>query len=1130
MRRTFKLIKRSFPTILVVTIVLAGAVQVLADLLTIDFESYSLGTVHGQDGWSKTGAYDVAVVSNTYGYATFGTKSLRISNAITSGSFGDHAFSKPLTEEAGETGAYVPVPTAVRHPYFVAEWDFASTVPGAHQPGLSVVASPDRGDGGRMSWVQMLDTPGGLEVNFYDYQDVPPYGSAGTISDGFGAGDTFVFTTVATGLDRTVPHTIKIEMFLVDGPHNDIVNLYVDGVLEHTGTSWEDYFRWVQGPGGPEMTAPVHESRVIRSILFRVGGTPAPATSGFGFLIDNFSTYSGPVPCTTDCYVDDAIGNDANGGTNPTTDAKKTIQNAVNTVNVAGTVHVAGGTYVEQVEIDKTVTVQGAGATTIVQSPNTLTKYFTTSANNYPIIWVHDADGVVIEDLVVDGAGKGNSNYRFVGIGYDNAGGTIEDVEIKDIRNTPIDGSQHGVGILANSAEGTARTLIVNRCDIHDYQKNGSTFNGADLTATITNNTVTGAGAVNFIAQNGIQVSFGATAEVNNNNVSGHSYTPATYVSAGMLLYFSDANTDDNDLIENQAGIYHINGSGTHKNNEVGATATGTGSPYFWGIIADPGEIKRAIPSPFDAGEGATSGLKKSGANNALAASYTYLLDQNTLTSDGSSGGVGIGAYVFGTDVLDFTATANTVTKWEDGFELYKDPGATLNANIIDCNQIYDNTAYGVINYTGVVANAVGNWWGDPTGPTHASNVGGVGDVVSDDVTFAPWGTDATCGGSVAHNFVFLANTEVKIERTKQVPPHGAIHSNGNVIFKRGDPSEYDVNVTAIGNVKIIGDENTIDGDVTAGGVIKIDEGSVITGTATSGGSVANVAMPALAYSAGGPNHTIAKGKFLALAPGSYGTVTIYKGATLKFSSGDYYFDQLLDSGTDAVFVFDVASGPVTINVVTKLEMAKDLEFRILVEDENGSDKVTVNTMQSTKLSIGKESYILCSLNAPNAAVVMGNNTQFRGSISANSIEILRDCLWYGHNSPGDLPGPDQLPKFFDDGDDEEEDAELANEQAPVTDYALEQNYPNPFNPSTKISFAMPERGIVQLRIFNEAGQLVRTLMNHEMAQGRHELVWDGRNQNGETVATGVYLYRLTLQDQSGAAVYSETRRMSFVK
>ena len=106
-----------------------------------------------------------------------------------------------------------------------------------------------------MSWVQMADTPAGLAVNFYDYQDAPPYGTPGTVSDGFGLEDNFIFTNVASGLARSVPHTVKVEMFLVDGPHNDIVRIYVDGTLMHTGTSWDDYFRWTQGPGGPEQTA-----------------------------------------------------------------------------------------------------------------------------------------------------------------------------------------------------------------------------------------------------------------------------------------------------------------------------------------------------------------------------------------------------------------------------------------------------------------------------------------------------------------------------------------------------------------------------------------------------------------------------------------------------------------------------------------------------------------------------------------------------------------------------------------------------------------------------------------------------------------------------------------------------------
>ena len=238
--------------------------------------------------------YDHAVVALGAFWAVpgFGSQSLRISNAVTSGCFGDQTFSKPVIDEAGETNAYVLVPSGTRQARFTAQWDFASAVPGAEQPGLSVVASPDKGDGGRMSWVQMKDTPTGLEVNFYDYRDAIPYGSLATPSDGRGVEDDFVLTTVASGLSRTVPHTVRIEMDLIDGPHNDVVKIFVDGVLKHTGTSWEDYFRWTQGPGDPEATAPVHESRVIRSMLFRTGGTSAPGTVGKGLLIDNLNLVS----------------------------------------------------------------------------------------------------------------------------------------------------------------------------------------------------------------------------------------------------------------------------------------------------------------------------------------------------------------------------------------------------------------------------------------------------------------------------------------------------------------------------------------------------------------------------------------------------------------------------------------------------------------------------------------------------------------------------------------------------------------------------------------------------------------------------------------------------------------------
>jgi len=258
--------------------VLVGGRYAHADANATDFENFALGDVNGQNGWASghgssfCPVYDVALVANTYGYPSFGTQSLRISNAITCGSFNDQTFSPSLADEAGETSAGTgSFSGGVRQPYFEAQWDFASTVPGSEQPGLSVVASADRGDTMRMSWIQMQDTPTGLQVNFEDYQHSLL---------------NFVSTPIATGLDRTVPHTIKMTVQFIDGPGNDIVKIYLDGALIHTGTTWEDYFR--DSAGGIPFP--------VDSVLFRVAGTAAPATMGHGFLIDNFSSFSGPVP------------------------------------------------------------------------------------------------------------------------------------------------------------------------------------------------------------------------------------------------------------------------------------------------------------------------------------------------------------------------------------------------------------------------------------------------------------------------------------------------------------------------------------------------------------------------------------------------------------------------------------------------------------------------------------------------------------------------------------------------------------------------------------------------------------------------------------------------------------------
>jgi hypothetical protein len=101
----------------------------------------------------------------------------------------------------------------------------------------------------------------------------------------------------------------------------------------------------------------------------------------------------------------------------------------------------------------------------------------------------------------------------------------------------------------------------------------------------------------------------------------------------------------------------------------------------------------------------------------------------------------------------------------------------------------------------------------------------------------------------------------------------------------------------------------------------------------------------------------------------------------------------------------------------------------------------------------------------------------------------------------------------------------------PVTDApssgraaALGAAHPNPFNPSTTISYSLSQAGNAQLIVYDLAGHRVKTLVSGHVDGGRHEARWDGRNDQGRRVASGVYLYRLV------TGGFSETRRMVLLK
>jgi hypothetical protein len=91
-------------------------------------------------------------------------------------------------------------------------------------------------------------------------------------------------------------------------------------------------------------------------------------------------------------------------------------------------------------------------------------------------------------------------------------------------------------------------------------------------------------------------------------------------------------------------------------------------------------------------------------------------------------------------------------------------------------------------------------------------------------------------------------------------------------------------------------------------------------------------------------------------------------------------------------------------------------------------------------------------------------------------------------------------------------------------EFVLENNYPNPFNPSTTINFVVPTSSDITLTVYNTLGQKIATLVNQKMPQGKHSVVWDGRNDAGQVLPTGLYFYTLK------SSQTSITRKMLLVK
>jgi hypothetical protein len=203
----------------------------------------------------------------------------------------------------------------------------------------------------------------------------------------------------------------------------------------------------------------------------------------------------------------------------------------------------------------------GINLTTALYNPQrTVTGTVDATGCNIGVYYAPGSHGRVLQANVF------GANY----FGVVNNGGdvTVRQSQIHDIGEHPLNGSQHGIGVAFVRDSGQPSTGSVSQNGIFHYQKGGIVLSGPNTSGKITGNSVQGEGPVSYIAQNGIQVSAGAHAQVKSNTVNGNSYTGSAGASSAGILIFGGCGQElttgtlvkGNGLDGNDVGIWAFNG------------------------------------------------------------------------------------------------------------------------------------------------------------------------------------------------------------------------------------------------------------------------------------------------------------------------------------------------------------------------------------------------------------------------------------------------------------------------------------------------------------------------------------------------------------------------------------------
>jgi parallel beta-helix repeat protein len=249
------------------------------------------------------------------------------------------------------------------------------------------------------------------------------------------------------------------------------------------------------------------------------------------------------------------------------------IQAAVTAASPGDQIKVCPGTYTEQVTVNKN------GLKLFSRNPlAAIIKAPPAMADPKAIVYVDGANDVSVRDFTITGPGGGGcDSIRYGVLVGGPSGDPSNDAEIRhnhitQIRDNPFSGCQNGNAVqVGRQSVGLVGSADVIGNDIDNYQKTGVVTDGPGSSAEVRQNVIDGVGPTPTIAQNGVQVSRQAEAEVRQNTITDNQYSPQTVASAGVLA-FDAANSivvRQNTVLRNDEGVYIISQEGgTFSHNE----------------------------------------------------------------------------------------------------------------------------------------------------------------------------------------------------------------------------------------------------------------------------------------------------------------------------------------------------------------------------------------------------------------------------------------------------------------------------------------------------------------------------------------------------------------------------------